>query len=164
MSLEVFEVEEDWSSACISVRKRCVFDIISIAYARFFIRLRLGWKCPRVSWTSFGSRLGTVLSTFRYRLNPFWALLEGFEVFWTVLEASWHRLGACLRRFWSILSRLVGPLEVSSRRFSEPRGCLGGDIAFGVGFLMLCECLGDRFSVFFLLKTMPIQMKIWLHT
>ena len=35
MSLEVFEVEEDWSSACISVRKRCVFDIISITYARF---------------------------------------------------------------------------------------------------------------------------------
>ena len=36
MSLEVFEVEEDWSSACISVRTRCVFDIISLTYARFF--------------------------------------------------------------------------------------------------------------------------------
>ena len=59
MSLEVFEVEEDWSCACISVRKGCVFDIISIAYARFiFIGLRLCWKCLRVSWTSFGTRLG----------------------------------------------------------------------------------------------------------
>ena len=59
MSLEVFEVEEDWSCAWISVRKGCVFDIISIAYARFvFIGLRLCWKCLRVSWTSFGTRLG----------------------------------------------------------------------------------------------------------
>ena len=100
--------------------------------------------------------LGGVLSTFRERLNPFWALLEGVEVFWRVLEASWQRLGTCLRRFWSILGRLVGPLEVSSRRFSEPRGCLGGDIAFSFGFLMLCECLGDRFSVNYLLITDPI--------
>ena len=52
MSLEVFEVEEDWSCACISVRKGCVLDIISIAYARFiFIGLRLWWKCLRVYWT-----------------------------------------------------------------------------------------------------------------
>ena len=29
-----------------------------------------------------------VLSTFRDRLNPFWGLLEGFEVFWRVLEVS----------------------------------------------------------------------------
>ena len=37
------------------------------------------------------------------------------------------------------LEASVEPLEVSSRRFSEPRGCLGGDIAFGVGFLMLWQ-------------------------
>ena len=99
--------------------------------------------------------LGGVLSTLRDRLNPFWGLLEGFEVFWKILEAR-QRLGACLRRFWTILGRLVEPLEVSSGRFSEPRGCLERDIAFGVGFLMLCECLGDRFSVICLLKTSPI--------
>ena len=108
----------------------------------------------------FWKPLGGVLTTFCDRLNPFWGLLESFEVFWRVLETSWHRLGACLRRFWSLLGRLVGPLEVSSRGFSELRGCLGEDIAFGVGFLMLCECLGDRFLVIFLLKTMPIQMKL----
>ena len=108
----------------------------------------------------FWKPLGGVLTTFCDRLDLFWGLLEGFGVFWKVLEASWHRLGACLRRFWSILGRLVGPLEVSSRGFSELRGCLGGDIAFGVGFLMLCGCLGDRLSVISLLKTLPIQMKI----
>ena len=47
------------------------------------------------------------------------------------------------------MGRLVGPLEVSSGGFSEVRGCLEGDIAFGVEFLMLRECLGDRFSVIF---------------
>ena len=83
--------------------------------------------------------LGGVLSSFRDRLNPFWGLLEGFEVFWRVLEASWHRLGACLKSFWIILGRLAGPLEASSGGFSELRGCLGGDIAFGVGYLMLCD-------------------------
>ena len=50
------------------------------------------------------------------------------------------------------MGRLEGPLEVASRRFSEPWGCLGGDIAFGIRFLMLCEGLRDRFSVNFLLK------------
>ena len=59
MSLEVFEVEEDWSCACISVKKGCVLAIISIAYARFIvIGLRLYWKCLGVSWSSFGIRLG----------------------------------------------------------------------------------------------------------
>ena len=53
--------------------------------------------------------LGGVLSTLRDRLNPFWGLLEGFEVFWKILEAR-QRLGACLRRFWSILGRLGGVL------------------------------------------------------
>ena len=110
MSLEVFDVEEDCSCACISVRKRCVFDIISSTYARFLLAR---------------DYVGSVFGC----------------------------LGACLRRFWSILGRLVGPLEVSSEVFSELRGCLRGDIAFGVGFLMLCECLGDRFSVNFLLNT-----------
>ena len=154
MSLEVFEVEEDWSSACMSVRKRCVLDIISITYARVFIGLRC-WKCLRVSWTSFGSRLGGDLPTLCIHLNPFWAPLEGFEVFWKVLKASWHRLGACLRSFWSILWRLLRPLEMYPKGFSELRGCLGGDIAFGFGFLMLCGCLGQTFSVIFLLKTAP---------
>ena len=100
----------------------------------------------------FWQPLGGVLTTFWDRLDLFSGLLEGFGVFWRGLEASWHRLGACLRSFWSIL----GPLEMSSRRFSELRGCLGGDIAFGVEFPMLCGCLGDRCSVIVLLKTVPI--------
>ena len=103
----------------------------------------------------FWKPLGGVLSAFWDRLELFWGLLGGLGVFWRVLGVSWHRLGACLRSFWSILGRLVGPLEVSSGGFSELRGCLGGDIAFGVGFLMLCGCLGDRFSVNFLLETAP---------
>ena len=39
--LKVFELSLD-GSACISVRKRCVFDIISIIYARFYwLEIRL---------------------------------------------------------------------------------------------------------------------------
>ena len=104
----------------------------------------------------FWKPLGGVLTTFFDRLDLFWGLLESLGVFWTVLEASWHRLGACLRRFWSTLGRLVRPIEVSSRGFSKLRGCLGGDIAFGVGFLMLCGCLGDRLSDICLMNTAPI--------
>ena len=97
----------------------------------------------------FWKPLGDGFTTFCDRLDLFWGFLEGFGVFWKVLEASRHCLGACLRSFWSILGRLVGSLEVSPEGFSELRGCLGGDITFGVGLLMLCECLGDRFSVIF---------------
>ena len=86
MSLEVFEVEEDWSCACISVRKGCVFDIISIAYARFiFIGLRLCWKCLRVSWTSFGTRLGVFCQLFGTAWTYFgvsWGALECFGGSW----------------------------------------------------------------------------------
>ena len=105
-----------------------------------------------VFWNPFGS----VLRAFWDRLDLFWGLLRGLGVFWRVLGASWHRLGACLRGFWSILGLLVVPLEVSPGGFSDRRGCLGGDIAFGVGFLMLCGCLGDRFSLNLLLKIVPI--------
>ena len=104
----------------------------------------------------FWKPLGDVFTTFCDRLELFWGLLGGLGLFWRVLGASWHRLGACWRGFWSILGRLVVPLEVSSGGFSDLRGCLGGDIAFGVGFLMLCGCLGDRFSVNFLLNIVPI--------
>ena len=89
-----------------------------------------------VFWNQFGS----VLTAFWDRLDQFWGLLGGLGGFWRVLGASWHRLGACLRGFWSILGRLVVPLEVSSGGVSDLRGCLGGDIAFGVG---------DRFWVNF---------------
>ena len=105
-----------------------------------------------IFWNPFGS----VLEAFWDRLDLFWGLLGGLGVFWRVLEASWHRLEACLKRLWGILGRLVVPLEVSSGGFSDLRGCLGGDIAFGVGFLVLCGCLRDRFSVIFLMKTVPI--------
>ena len=76
MSLEVFKVEEDWSCACISVRKGCVFDIISIAYA--------SWKCFRVSWTSSGL------------LDVFW------NPFGSVLTAFLDRLEACSEPFYVI--------------------------------------------------------------
>ena len=95
MSFEVFEVEKDWSSACISVRKRCVFDIISITYARFIYWLEIMLEVSSGLLDIVWKPLGDVLTTFCNRLDPFWALLEGFAVFWRVLEASWHRLGAC---------------------------------------------------------------------
>ena len=99
--------------------------------------MEAAWGC----FNNFLRPLGSILGS----LGRLWSVLEG-------LEAYWHRLGTCLRKFWSLLGRLVGPLEVSSGRFSEPRGCLEGDIAFGVGFLMLCECLGDRFSLLFFVE------------
>ena len=108
MSLEVFVVEEDWSCACISVRKGCVFDIIRIAYASLiFISLRLCWKCLRVSWT----------------LEAAWECFENFlrplGPIWGSLRRPWHVLEGLRVSFWSILERRVGPLEVSSRGFSE---------------------------------------------
>ena len=73
-----------------------------------------------------------------------------------LLEAAWGCFDNFLQPLGPILESLarlcsvlegLGGLEVSSRRFSEARGCLGGDITFGVGFLMLCECL-QSFSKF----------------
>ena len=70
MLLEVFEVEKDWSSACISVRKRCVFDIISITYAVFF------WLESMLEVSSglldvFWKPLGGVLKTLCDRMDLF---------------------------------------------------------------------------------------------
>ena len=162
MSPGVLEVEEDWSSACMSVRKRCVLDLTSITYARALIGLKLCWKCLWVSWTCFGSRVGAICQLSASTWTHF-GVLESFGMFRRVLCASWQCFGACLKGFWRILGRLEGPLEVASRRFSELWGWLGGNIAFGITFLMLCEGLRGRFSVNFLLKTDSNSIKYWLH-
>ena len=106
MSLEVFEVEEDWSCACISVRKRCVFDIISIAYARFiFIGLRLVGSVSGlldVFWNPFG----TVFVSFLESLGP---ILGSLGRPWSVLEG----LGGLLAPSWGLLEGLLGHLGTS---------------------------------------------------
>ena len=92
MSLEVFEVEKDWSSACISVRKRCVFDIISITYARFFYWLESMLEVSSGLLDVFWKPLWGVLTTFCDRLDL-------FGISWKALECcggSWRPPGTVL--------------------------------------------------------------------
>ena len=84
MSLEVFEVEEDWSSTCISVRKRCEFDIISITYARFVYWLESMLEVSSGLLDVFWKPLGGVLTIF-------------FVRFWSILGVLWGLL-RCPRR------------------------------------------------------------------
>ena len=157
MSPEVFEVEEDWSSACMSVRKRCVLDLTSITYARVLIGLRLCWKCLWVSWTCFGSRVGAICqlsaSTWTHFGVP-WRALECFGGSCvppdSVLGLAWGGFGGS----WDVLRAVLRwPQDV----FRSPGAVLEGISHSALDFWCFVRVSGTDFRSIFYWKLIQFQ-------
>ena len=112
MSLEVFEAEEDWSCACISVRNRCLFDIISIAYARFTL---LAWNYVESVFGSSRRLLEATWRCFDNFLRPLEPILGSLGRPSTVLVGLGgllaqllEYLGASCDASWGVLRKVFG--------------------------------------------------------